>query len=152
MNIISNIVINRYNDMTFLCNVFFVRALFQWGFTEKRKGGEGISSLRRKVFEKNLAFRHNNKKPLSCSIMKQKPFISFKLNSQFIYWTIWFLCVNKMKLEKTYCSIHFYRRVFSGYWTVEKNFLAFFRSTRDFSVFLCSKIHQRCLGQMVKLV
>jgi len=85
MNIISNIVINRYNDMTFLCNVFFVRALFQWGFTKKEEGGEGISSLRRKVFEKNLAFRHNNKKPLSCSIMKQKPFISFKLNSQFIY-------------------------------------------------------------------
>jgi len=56
------------------------------GVSQKRKrGGEGISSLRRKVFEKNLAFRHNNKKPLSCSIMKQKPFISFKLNSQFIY-------------------------------------------------------------------
>jgi len=86
MNIISNIVINRYNDMTFLCNVFFVQSIISVGFHKKgRGGGEGISSLRRKVFEKNLAFRHNNKKPLSCSIMKQKPFISFKLNSQFIY-------------------------------------------------------------------
>ena len=91
MNIISNIVINRYNDMTFLCNVFFVRALFQWGFTKKERG-RGISSLRRKVFEKNLAFRHNNKKPLSCSIMKQKPFISFKLNSQFMLNYLIFVC------------------------------------------------------------
>ena len=86
MNIISNIVINRYNDMTFFYVMYSLSEHYFSGVSQKRKEGrEGISSLRRKVFEKNLAFRHNNKKPLSCSIMKQKPFISFKLNSQFIY-------------------------------------------------------------------
>jgi len=50
MNIISNIVINRYNDMTFLCNVFFVRALFQWGFTKKEEGGGGDKFTQEKSF------------------------------------------------------------------------------------------------------